>query len=111
MRPPRTPSVTALAGGLVYDFPDARSRIPPHTHEQMSHYSYVLAGQFEISCDDGTMIMQPGNFIDFACGENHYLQPLGAAVVFNRFHAPCSSWDELEGLIERDLNNLSKVYS
>jgi hypothetical protein len=99
-----------LAGGLVYDFPDARSRIPPHTHEQMSHYSYVLAGEFLISCEDGEIKMKPGNFIDFACGENHCLQPLGAAVVFNRFHEPCASWQQLESLIRWDLNNLSRVY-
>lgn len=101
------PSITQIANGLVYRFPDTRSCIPPHAHNPVSHYTYVLEGQFLIACDDGELIAGPGNFIDFPCGENHCIQPTGRGpfAVFNRFHAPCDP-SQLEQLIQSDLANL-----
>ena len=98
-------TVTPIASGLIYDFPDASSCIPPHAHNPMSHYTYVLAGEFVITCDDGELIAGPGNYIDFPCGENHSIVPLCEGAVFNRFHAPCNAL-QLGRLINRDLRNL-----
>jgi len=103
---PKPPQIFSRANGLIYQFPDAQSCIPPHTHEVMSHYTYVLYGQFVIACDDGELSAGPGNFIDFPCGEQHYIQPLGAGAVFNRFHPPCANFGALERLIHNDLRNL-----
>lgn len=99
------PSITQIANGLIYRFANNRSCIPPHAHYPISHYTYVLDGQFCISCDDGELVASPGDFIDFPCGENHCIQPFSAGAVFNRFHSPCNP-DQLERLIESDLANL-----
>jgi len=99
------PRITSCCGGLIYSFPDENSCIPPHTHDVISHYAYVLHGEFLIKCSDGEYIAKKGNFIDFPIGENHSIHPLGRAAVFNRFHPPCGD-DQLDSLIGSDLQNL-----
>lgn len=103
-------NVTRIANGLIYEFPDSKSCIPPHTHEGMSHYTFVLSGVFNISCRDGTLIAKPGDFIDFDCGENHCIQPLGQGAVFNRFHPPCDA-QAVSVLLRGDLVNLDREMS
>lgn len=98
-------SVCRVADGLIYSFPDASACIPPHTHEEISHYSYVLSGTFKICCESGEYLAKPGDFIDFKLCENHCLLPQGKAAVFNRFHKPCNP-DQLAGLLNSDLANL-----
>ncbi len=98
-------SVNRIANGLVYDFPDEKSCIPMHTHDEVSHYAYVLSGMFSITCDGGELLAKPGDYIDFPVGEKHCIQPLGRAAVFNRFHSPCDT-AQLEGLVQSDLANL-----
>lgn len=102
------PSITQIANGLIYEFPDTTSCIPEHAHNPVSHYCYVLEGQFLITCDDGELVANPGNYVDFPCGENHSIQPLCAGAVFNRFHVPCGEV-QLGRLIESDLKNLRRT--
>jgi hypothetical protein len=98
-------TITRIAGGLIYDFPNEKSCIPPHTHDEVSHYCYVIKGLFEISCETGKFLAKPGDYIDFPIGENHCIQPLEPGAVFNRFHGVCAP-EQLVDLLESDLGNL-----
>lgn len=72
---------------------DTDERVPPHTHPGTNIVLHLISGHLELSLDDQTYDVKPGQLVRFS-GEReispHAIEPSTAVVVF----APADANDE-----------------